>query len=159
MQNILVRLKPELKIAIELIRKNAGSRFHVIASESGTVLKSIPAGALNSCKIGFYSAKSLEVGGSKIERLVSNAKKSAKWPKSISYSNGVVFVDVDQDEAEIETDPDELLNVLRKSDDEWTSNAFEIENEYTIEPDSDELGTIGTELIDDEFDYDDETEL
>jgi hypothetical protein len=147
MQNILVRLKPELKIAIELIRKNAGSRFHVIASESGTVLKSIPAGTLNSCKIGFYSAKSLEVGGSKIERLVSNAKKSAKWPKTISYLNGVVFVDVDQDEAEIETDPDEL--------------AIVIENEYTTEPDSDELGTIGTELIDDEFDYDEpeETEL
>lgn len=147
MQNILVRLKPELKIAIELIRKNAGSRFHVIASESGTVLKSIPAGSLSSCKIGFYSAKNLQIGGSKIERLVSNAKKSAKWPKTISYSNGVVFVDVDQDEAEIETDPDEL--------------AIVIENEYTIEPDSDEFGTIGTELIDDEFENDEpeETEL
>jgi len=102
MDNILVRLNPKLKAQIQKIRKYANNRFHVIAAESGTELKKIGVGELNSVKLGLYSAKGLEVGHVLISGWISKAGLS----ENIKYLNGVLFLDVEPIEAEpIEAEP------------------------------------------------------
>lgn len=145
MDNILVRLKPELQNAIKKILKFANNRFHVIAAESGSELKKIGISELSSVQLGIYSAKKLEIGHALISDWVSKSNLS----KNIKYQNGVLFLDVEQSEAEANLD--NLLEMLRESDDNLTKSTFEFSNKYTIELDSDELGTIGTEFINDEI--------
>ena len=102
MDNILVRLNPKLKAQIQKIRKYANNRFHVIAAESGTELKKVGVGELNSVKLGLYSAKGLEVGHVLISGWISKAGLS----ENIKYLNGVLFLDVKPIEAEtIEAEP------------------------------------------------------
>jgi hypothetical protein len=114
MDNVLIRLNPELKAAIKKILKHANNRFHVIAAESGTELKKIGVGELNSVKLGIYSANKLEIG----HALISNWVSKSGLPENIKYLNGVLFLDVEH--GEVET----------KSDDEWTAD--EEEDEFGI---------------------------
>ena len=129
MDNVLIRLKPELKSAIEKIRKFADHRFHVIAAESGTELKSISIAELNSAKLGIYSANGLEIGHPSISKFVERAKLA----KNIKYLNGVLFIDVEQDETEHEPT---------------------IEYEPTTEPETDGLEFMYDEQEQDEIEQD-----
>lgn len=142
MDNILLRVKPELKAAIEKILKHANNRFHVIAAENGSELKKIGIGELNSVKLGLYSANKLEIG----HAIISNWVSKSNLSENVKYRNGVLFLDVEPEEAEIETNPDDLLDVLRKTDEEILS-------------DDDEFG-MWDGLSDDEIENEhDETEL
>jgi hypothetical protein len=114
MENVLIRLNPELKAAVEKIRKRANSRFHVIAAESGAELKKIGVGELNSVKLGIYSANGLEIG----HALISDWVSKSGLPGNIKYLNGVLFLDVEHNEIETE------------SDDEWTAD--EDDDEFGI---------------------------
>jgi len=105
MDNILIRLNPKLKAQIQKIRKYANNRFHVIAAESGTELKKIAVGELNSVKLGLYSAKGLTIGHALISSWISKAGLS----ENIKYLNGVLFLDVEPIEAEtIKAEPVEV---------------------------------------------------
>ena len=114
MDNILVRLSPELRAAIENILKYSNNRFHVQAAKNGTELKQIGVGELNSVKLGIYSAAGLKIGHPSISKWVSKSG----LPKNIKYLNGVLFLDVEPIESEalpeLETEPT----------DEWTDTDF-----------------------------------
>lgn len=141
MDNILLRVKPELKAAIEKILKHANNRFHVIAAESGSELKKIGIGELNSVKLGLYSANKLEIG----HAIISNWVSKSNLSENVKYRNGVLFLDVEPEEAEIETELEE-----------WTEDEIEaINDEFSWPEDSHDDESDD----DDEHDYDDETEL
>jgi len=93
MRQIIEKLKPELKKAIEIIAQNFNPFFRVKVCNTRKEFDAIQAGSMSSCRIGQMQGKSFKVGAAYTAQVVQMAMTKEKFPKNVKYKNGVLYIE------------------------------------------------------------------